>query len=409
MAEKSSPGERNSVQSWAEGSVWSMVCAMELGLISEPCLTSVSFATLRSDEPLTMQTNIAIPKEFPPITSSHEVAKRSTRKPSLRLRICSQPLKKPTGKLASVGRRGATVKSTTEKRNVYGDWRVRELDRARNSTVEDFWKSCKRKPGRPRKQTDRDSQDHFDKDLFGDKPPSVDLARRRTKRKAPRKIIDNVLSKEVLPKRHDSFDSSQRKEETTYGDATVDYQWDDDNFYQSPPPNYLQEDTSSIDVLDDPQDSTIQENNEQLLSTSIEELPNDILLFEEPTMEPMDVSPSSPPSPQGSFFGFDERTWLDDIDTQPLAERIPNRSKCSTEDDENYSTVDTRSRMFRNEDEYHDIRRVTRGSTKITKENFVGKLVWGCCSGWWPGKGPGRRFRLSLTLLRRWFKYGDIQ
>ncbi|KAG7207015.1 hypothetical protein KM043_000904 [Ampulex compressa] len=29
-------------------------------------------------------------------------------------------------------------------------------------------------------------------------------------------------------------------------------------------------------------------------------------------------------------------------------------------------------------------RRITRGSTRINKENFLGKLVWGFCSGWWP-------------------------
>ncbi|XP_076640893.1 DNA (cytosine-5)-methyltransferase 3C-like isoform X1 [Halictus rubicundus] len=43
-----------------------------------------------------------------------------------------------------------------------------------------------------------------------------------------------------------------------------------------------------------------------------------------------------------------------------------------------------RAKASRNDEEYHETKRVTRGSTKISKENFVGKLIWGCCSGWWP-------------------------
>lgn len=44
---------------------------------------------------------------------------------------------------------------------------------------------------------------------------------------------------------------------------------------------------------------------------------------------------------------------------------------------------------FVEDDIEQDLRRITRGLTKINKavnENFLGRLVWGCCSGWWPGK-----------------------
>ena len=34
----------------------------------------------------------------------------------------------------------------------------------------------------------------------------------------------------------------------------------------------------------------------------------------------------------------------------------------------------------------YELRRVTRGSMKVSKDLFVGKLVWGYYSGWWPGK-----------------------
>ncbi|KAL2724380.1 DNA (cytosine-5)-methyltransferase 3B-like isoform X4 [Vespula squamosa] len=42
---------------------------------------------------------------------------------------------------------------------------------------------------------------------------------------------------------------------------------------------------------------------------------------------------------------------------------------------------------FDEDDSDQNLRRVTRGLTKINKsvnENFLGRLVWGCCSGWWP-------------------------
>lgn len=31
-------------------------------------------------------------------------------------------------------------------------------------------------------------------------------------------------------------------------------------------------------------------------------------------------------------------------------------------------------------------RRITRALVKTTKESHTGKLIWGYCSGWWPGK-----------------------
>ncbi|KAK2588190.1 hypothetical protein KPH14_004229 [Odynerus spinipes] len=41
-----------------------------------------------------------------------------------------------------------------------------------------------------------------------------------------------------------------------------------------------------------------------------------------------------------------------------------------------------------NETSWQNLRRITRGLTKISKavnkENFLGRLVWGSCSGWWP-------------------------
>lgn len=42
--------------------------------------------------------------------------------------------------------------------------------------------------------------------------------------------------------------------------------------------------------------------------------------------------------------------------------------------------------QYDNDKEENIPRRITRALIKISKENHTGKLVWGFCSGWWPGK-----------------------
>ncbi|XP_076642214.1 uncharacterized protein LOC143353005 [Halictus rubicundus] len=188
-------GRRDMVTSWAEESVWSFVCLTELGLISKPCRKSKSCDALADDGSL-VRTSTPTPKEFPSINSTIDAAgthrsdlvsptkilPQSRKKPSLRrLSNGKGRTRKKTKKLASTTT--APCKSTTAERNVC--WELDpERDHARNTTVEQFWKSCKRKVnGDPRKRPDENchdpdrslgtaANDHFP---TSDQPRSVDL------------------------------------------------------------------------------------------------------------------------------------------------------------------------------------------------------------------------------------------
>nr|XP_031834105.1 uncharacterized protein LOC116427656 isoform X1 [Nomia melanderi]XP_031834114.1 uncharacterized protein LOC116427656 isoform X1 [Nomia melanderi] len=174
----------DTVKSWAERSVWSLVCAMELGLISDPCLTSVSFATLSDDRSLV---KTPMPNEFPSINSTIETASRPQLMTGLAFpaRTGSQRRGRkpssasPSTRLAGVSRTGRVTKSTTTGRKVRAGW-TRDrgldpgLDRAANPTVANFWRSCKRIQETQRKRPDRNCGDADDR--FPDQPRSVVLA-----------------------------------------------------------------------------------------------------------------------------------------------------------------------------------------------------------------------------------------
>ncbi|CAD1477853.1 unnamed protein product, partial [Heterotrigona itama] len=54
----------------------------------------------------------------------------------------------------------------------------------------------------------------------------------------------------------------------------------------------------------------------------------------------------------------------------------------------------------------YELRRITRGSMKVSKNLFVGKLVWGHCSGWWPGEN----FKiLSLFSFFFFFYFNSVR
>ncbi|XP_033334169.2 DNA methyltransferase 3 isoform X1 [Megalopta genalis] len=532
----SSRSGRDTVKSWAEGSVWSLVCAMELGLISEPCLTSVSFATLSDDGSL-VKTSTPVPVEFPSINSTigTAAAAASHRTTGLgfpaRITAQSPPRKKSTsrgssnngsgGSSGSSGGRGTTTKrgggmtatprkSTTAERNVCAGWELdRELDRARNPTVENFWKSCKRKlsDGAATKRPDRSDQDRFetDKDLFPDRPRSVDLgpgicyqARRRgdgvaetatRSTDSPPQALDHSALDHRLSRENAAWDVSEGRmilesvvdvdleassAATTEDEGTVDgHCWE----FESRSANDLREQQDdlrgSIDVVG-------QANGSSPTPMLCDAFETDLLAI--------DVASTSPPE---SFLAEEPSPdWAEDVDALPLADRIsaaggkwpstgddgtyfggrgkrgrtsgssassdfpapadvrrandsaagdggrsndgrkPRRRRKSNRDNDsrcksavstarsagngrstsaqppkrkktaangnNVGVVATsvkdvatrtdapRARIARCDDEYHDIRRVTRGSARISKENFVGKLVWAYCSGWWP-------------------------
>ncbi|XP_076675507.1 DNA methyltransferase 3 isoform X2 [Andrena cerasifolii] len=488
-------GGRDSVKSWAEKSVWSLVCAMELGLIPEPSLESVSFAAF-SDGGALVETTAAVTKEFPSINSPIDaVANRSPREPlGLVARLPAQPPRKPPP-----GRRRA-AKSTTAERNVYAGWR----DRARNTTVENFWKSCKRKVGRPRKRASRNRQDlpfpfqQMDGDLFLHQTRSADLPNGIGYQDYQTSKLRDVDKR--TPQRYQSASAVGRR---SFACArTADRQVHRSNERERcvsksrakrknnlKAAKIVEAEPSTVLVPLKNQAPTPNDRDEEVYTEDYWEYGQTDLCtpFIDPAMMNTRGSARFQPSPinyetMTEFPPFESNS-LDDVDALPLAERISNGSKSSVEDEQDRSAgssdqserkysgvfndgsndadlVDHEQRstsverrkqrtkrslplssrsekddnddplcksaesgatcnekqassvkrgkagstgsvigasargapkidaiqgkMLGNDSEYRDMRRVTRGSKRISKENFVGKLVWGSCSGWWP-------------------------
>ncbi|XP_076176903.1 DNA methyltransferase 3 isoform X2 [Ptiloglossa arizonensis] len=480
-------GGRDSVKSWAERSVWSLVCAMELGLISEPCPTSVSFGSLTNDGSLA-RTGTPIGKEF---TALNTPGNRRARE------------------FAATSRRPASNKRiATTKRD------VRELARARNSTVSSFWKSCKRKVGRPRKRLPRNYQDPelddipFESsiELFsgigrracgisgpretnvsssrsslfrarrngfverGSRHVTTEVSKRcatmkKQQRKRTARIVENVDASKILRS------CAVSRKEKVFAESSINVRWEYREHDPCPSRNDSLEDKRRSMINDhgyghsrssnDPREDACEDSRSS--STGFE--PEDRgTVFDDVHTLPLAerISTGSPENDDNdlSAMSNDEKDFRtrssddlvsivgettidvgceDDDDVVTLVEEpiesnhtnsfsLQNREETSSEenvptigdndprcrssdgdsnDEKQTSTMkrnkintngsvigttvrpaakcDTlRAKIFRNDDEYHDIRRVTRGSTRISKENFVGKLVWGCCSGWWP-------------------------
>ncbi|XP_053999263.1 uncharacterized protein LOC128887437 isoform X1 [Hylaeus anthracinus] len=531
---RTSRGKGDSLKSWAERSVWSLVCAMELGLISEPRQTSVSFAALSNDGS-PVRTSASVSKEFPSINSPIPGNRNDRDGMEFVARM-------PTSRTA----RKSSLKLTSR------DKRMRSLTTERNATVDHFWKSCKRRVGRPKKRVEPNREDsefkmkanlcydrienvqvfpgiarqvsstsrslHAKKSAVmqssifqmpttaarnsypdrklsrgGDRLVGKRRTKRRTKRGRPARIVENVDPSKIVPSYSRSAAAACRgKEKVLNGDTTIDVQWE-----------YREQDLRPSTNAREDRESMMNDLRGQHFQTTCYESasPNHTPIIEESpsTSDTEDAYPAHESENSQEFFVHPgQATMFDDVHTLPLAERISTGSKSSTDDvdysaksdDEdrpeypeknpgssdfctvsNHSNVGSeneepspikrrrrrtkcnrrkcslvrrdkvaserrvlggknndarcksaesvrncygkqtsvkrnkvtangnvnassirkfaknhtqRAKIFKNDEEYHDLKRVTRGSTKISKENFVGKLVWGSCSGWWP-------------------------
>lgn len=541
VCEQKERDKRDSLKSWAEKSVWSLVCAMELGLISEPSLTSVPFGAFPSDG--------LVSKKFPSINSPIDFANRSPREAALRFaaKMSAQSSKEPSRGSSGRGRRRSR-KSGSAERNVCASW-DREFDRARNTTVESFWKSRKRRVGRPKgagRKTGRelDSEaERTDGNRFFDESQSAEfsagigyqtcptsdppqerkkvssrfqgrnalsrvsaralhpngggrlVSKGRPRRKKGRKTVKIVengntdASSVLMSRKRNAVSILTGAKKKAFVDDCWEYS-ENDRYY----PN---SDSSMINDRINRYFGSASVDHES--ANEIEALNGSEARFED--------GESNPRSLPGSLEHEDEIPALNDVDTLPLAQRIPNESERSTEREQNCSlggvagsecgkyletssnepndchsistirgtsdvdfdkheeplisverhrrrtktdclpasnitekssdddsrcrspekqpspakrnkiswngsavgasakdavkTDALRGKLFGNDDQCHGIRMVTRGSRKISKENFVGKLVWGSCSGWWPGKKPENCF-FSLFLVGRY-------
>ncbi|XP_076235873.1 DNA methyltransferase 3 [Calliopsis andreniformis] len=373
VSERKKRGGRDSVKSWAEKSVWSLVCAMELGLISEPSLKSVPFGAFPSDGSLVKTGAL----EFPSINSPIDVASRPPRE-ALRFtaKMSAQTSRKPLLR-TSTRRKLRASKSTTAERNIYGNW-DRELDCTRNTTVNNFWKSCKRKLDRRRKRRNRDCPDLYsnvegmDRDRFCEETQRVDLstgngyqayptlsrasvdkkpsshfqrknviprvsgralhlhdqerpvskgcAKRKRGRKSAR-IVENIKSKasSVSIRRHDALSSLSKLKRKVFDNNRWEYSKDEEHPFIS--------DSSAINDRLDGYFNSLPIDHE---------LPSELVTCNASATNTKDNESNSRSSVR-SFIDEDGSTGLADVDGLPLAERTSNGSKSSMEIEENCS------------------------------------------------------------------------
>ncbi|XP_076475736.1 DNA methyltransferase 3 isoform X3 [Bombus vancouverensis nearcticus] len=408
VLERTNLPSKDALQRWAGNSVWSMVCAMELGLISDASRNNAPFHTV-SDERPSVQTNATVSKPSLPLENdcvgaASKTTKRS-RSSTKRKRKCKSP-SRSKAKHSSIGK--ATKKSKHKDRG--DDSATANND---SNTVDKFWKSRKAGLDRSEKRTNQESESsqHLLPDEAGNQHHHRDS---------------------IVAERDDDDNSANRSNHAANGlamqidvpqtrasDQQVSYENDVANFV-SPDYNRTEEsdlcvitvqilETNELDafqtstlVLDEQKEQMVVDNDEDVVErrSSKEECNNEDTSTTNNHVEDnasmadrMETEDSSEQPPENDIalerFDQAESTSFDDTDTLPLAKRISSESRASSEGERNNETTKPVKRAARNKgsrwsEEYYEVRRVTRGSMKISKDLFVGKLVWGCCSGWWP-------------------------
>ncbi|XP_076394477.1 DNA methyltransferase 3 isoform X4 [Megachile rotundata] len=429
VTEETIPCNKDSLQRWAERSVWTLVCAMELGLIpSEMNARSGTTrdAALEDNESL-FSTNSTI-----------EIADSSTRKSSSRFSARISPYSSKNRSYLGSGR----GRKKAAKRNAHAKRGNRKLDRGNDATIENFWKSCKRKTrSRSGKREHREDRERIIGDFTFDLPrndctaccptckrecvqsaPSsavrstrfpvapvapvapvtmATLRRKRVskirswKRNGPNAVLEPsdivALPNERLVRgRRRLVDEDQRRSST-----------EDENrepiLYPLPP---IDREYSS-----DSRSTTVSESNNREISKLLE---NE---HERETFRSADfscvLSTFSPIEEISNEkkFSIEEETLHDDRKNRlpSPADEVREKRRCKSVDGigkrsgtrssslkrnrtapGSVNAFTLRAMTFQTIQEHPEPRRVTRGSTKVDKDRVVGKLVWGCCSGWWP-------------------------
>lgn len=343
ISEEMKAATKDTLDQWAGKSVWSLVCAMELGLISDT-------ASRNNNE-----------VSFRPIS---EIASKSPLRISPRLRTTPRFRKKRGG-----GRRrrraSKSGKMSGKRREMYDS----------TITVDQFWKSCKRKPGRPKKRSVDLLSSSIDR-----RPILADESCRSTR---SRSANNNNNNNNVLlangtdaprafePRRVSRDDNGAWKSST----KTVlhEKKTNDENTIENVVTRSKRGDGFES------KDSKRDENRESTRFDEIHTLPLMKRIFRE----------------SGAVYGVgNERE--DGRDTNVEKSTVHEAGKKdSVKKVSSYERKKVRAKMLKGNEENQEVRRVTRGSMKIGKDLSVGKLVWGYCAGWWPGKDFSRYTFLS--------------
>lgn len=399
-----------------------MVCAMELGLISDVSRnSSASFHTV-SDERSLVQTDATVSKPSLPLANDCIDAASKTTK-STRLRSSTKRKRKckfPSRSKAKYSSIGKAVEKSSRK------GRPDDSATANNdsNTVDKFWRSRKAGLDRSEKRTNQESESS--ERFLPDEP------RNQHHRSRDSSIVAELDDNDNLANRSNHAANGLAMQidvpQTRASDQQVSCENDVANFVSRDRDRRTEGsdlcaitveilETTELDafqtstpVFDEQKEQTLVDNDEDVVARrcSKEECDNeggtsptnDHVEDNASMADRMETEDSSEQPPESDIvlerFDQVESTSFDDTDTLPLAKRISCESRASGEGERNNETTkpvkrasrnnEQRNKGSRRSEEYYEVRRVTRGSMKISKDLFVGKLVWGCCSGWWPGE-----------------------
>lgn len=398
-----------------------MVCAMELGLISDVSRNSSAPFHTVSDERSLVQTDATVSKPSLPLANDCvDAASKTTMSTRLRSSTGRKRKRKfssrSKAKYSSIGK---AVKKSSRKD------RADDSATANNdsNTVDRFWRSQKPGLDRSEKRTNQRSespqrflpdearnQHHRRDSIVTERDDNDNLANRLNRAANGLAVQIDVPQTRASEQQRVPYENDvanfvlrdcDRTEESDLRAIAVETleTIELDAFRTSTP------------VFDEREEQTLVDNDEDVVARrcSKEECDNedgtsstnDHVEDNASMADRMETEDSSeqPPESDIALERFDqvESTSFDETDTLPLAKRISCESRASNEGERNNETTtkpvkkaarnnEQRNKGFRRSEEYYEARRVTRGSMKISKDLFVGKLVWGCCSGWWPGE-----------------------
>ncbi|XP_068971944.1 uncharacterized protein [Bombus flavifrons] len=408
------PG-KDALQRWAGNSVWSMVCAMELGLISDVSRNNAPFHTV-SDEQSLVQTNATVSKPSLPLANDCIGAASKTTK-SARLRSSTRRKRKckfPSRSKAKYSSIGKAVKKSSRKDR--GD----DAATANNdsNTVDKFWRSRKAGLDRSEKRTNQESEssEHFLPDetrnqhhhrdsIVAERDDNENLANRsnhaanglamqihvpQTRASDQQVFYENDVANFV------SRDCNHTEESDLCAITAEILETNELDAFQTPTPVFDEQKEQML--VDNDEDVVARRCSKEECNNEGTSTTNDHVEDNASMTDRMETEDSSE-QPSENDIALErsdqvESTSFDDTDTLPLAKRISSESRASSEGERNNETTKPVKKAARNNElrnkgsrwseEYYEVRRVTRGSMKISKDLFVGKLVWGCCSGWWP-------------------------
>ncbi|CAK9825723.1 DNA (cytosine-5)-methyltransferase 3B [Anthophora retusa] len=407
------PQKKDTLHEWPQKSVWSLVCAMEMGLISDPFLNTASHQ------------DIAAPAKSSAFARENcrvGVANASTKNSSKRTPL--QPIEGTSQKLSQKLVNGGA----TRRRRVVGKatpaGRAAKIGRrdANDSTMDKFWKSCKRRTtarGKVRASQYSETRQDLLSPEFDEYRQASSASSASSKRKCmedenlpfepncirggntvavvPRRKGFSRVRKKLPRVKESRLDSKNRAKRTTSRINTRDR--DSLELDATRIETSLNEESVCWRTDENKPHALLLSTNEKTLLS--DDNVNDVEPPEQPKNEQPSTSsvpPPSDPKVEGSSMKFE------DVHTLPLAKRISsNGSRSSGENEQNAccskksrsppKSDTVRNKVARRKDseelplmitQYHEVRRVTRGSTKISRDLSVGKLIWGCCSGWWP-------------------------